>query len=135
ADHPAVDVLVRAERPEASPLTERLRARVSWPPAGRRSADTDDPVFPEGLDQAVELERAAPGTLEARVPPGQADAFRSPAEGGRPRRSAAPAPGRRPPGPRPRAAPPCSSLPGWTRPRPVSSRHGSSRSARYSPTH
>jgi DNA helicase-2/ATP-dependent DNA helicase PcrA len=83
ADHPAVDVLVRAERPEASPLTERLRARVSWPPAGRRSADTDDPVFPEGLAQAVELERAAPGTLEARVPPGQADAFRSAAEGGR----------------------------------------------------
>jgi len=83
ADHPAVDVLVRAERPEASPLTERLRARVSWPPSGRRPEDTDDPVFPEGLAEAVELERAAPGTLEARVPPGQADAFRAAAEAGR----------------------------------------------------
>jgi len=82
ADHPAVEVLTRAERPETSPLTERLRARVSWPPDGRRSEDKDDPVFPEGLAQAVELERAAPGTLEARVPPGQADAFRSAAEAG-----------------------------------------------------
>jgi DNA helicase II / ATP-dependent DNA helicase PcrA len=83
ADHPAVDVVARAERPETSPLTERLRARVSWPPDGRRSEDTDDPVFPEGLAQAVELERTAPGTLEARVPPGQTDAFRSAAEAGR----------------------------------------------------
>jgi len=83
AEHPAVDVLVRAERPEASPLTERLRARVSWPPTGRRPEDTDDPVFPEGLAEAVERERAMPGTLEARVPPGQADAFRAAAEAGR----------------------------------------------------
>jgi DNA helicase II / ATP-dependent DNA helicase PcrA len=83
ADHPAVDVLVRAERPAASPLTERLRARVSWPPTGRRPTDADDPVFPEGLAEAVEVERAAPGTLEARVPPGQADAFRAAAEAGR----------------------------------------------------
>jgi DNA helicase II / ATP-dependent DNA helicase PcrA len=83
ADHPAVDVLIRAERPEASPLTERLRARVSWPPPGRRPEDTDDPVFPEGLAEAVERERAMPGTLEARVPPGQADAFRAAAEAGR----------------------------------------------------
>jgi DNA helicase-2/ATP-dependent DNA helicase PcrA len=83
AGHPAVDVLQQAERPETSPLTERLRARVSWPPDGRRPADADDPVFPEGLAQAVELERAAPGTLEARVPPGQADAFRAASEAGR----------------------------------------------------
>ncbi|HWD46086.1 MAG TPA: ATP-dependent DNA helicase [Actinomycetota bacterium] len=83
ADHPAVDVLHRAERPEASPLTERLRARVSWPPTGRRPTDRDDPVFPEGLAEAVELERARPGTLAARVPPGQADAFRAAAEAGR----------------------------------------------------
>ena len=40
-------------------------------------------MFPEGLAEAVELEHAAPGTLEARVPPGQADAFRAAAEAGR----------------------------------------------------
>ena len=83
ADHPAVDVLVRAEQPAASPLTERLRDRVSWPHPGRRPEDESDPVFPEGLAEAVELEQAAPGTLEARVPPGQADAFRAAAEAGR----------------------------------------------------
>jgi DNA helicase-2/ATP-dependent DNA helicase PcrA len=83
ADHPAVDVLVRAEQPTASPLTERLRDRVSWPHPGRRPEDESDPVFPEGLADAVELEQAAPGTLEARVPPGQADAFRAAAEAGR----------------------------------------------------
>jgi DNA helicase II / ATP-dependent DNA helicase PcrA len=83
ADHPAVDVLVRADQPATSPLTERLRARVSWPHPGRRPGDEDDPAFPEGLAAAVELERAAPGTLEARVPPGQADAFRAAVEAGR----------------------------------------------------
>ena len=83
ADHPAVDVLIRAEQPAASPLTERLRARVSWPPPGRRPDDEDDPVFPEGLADAVERERTSPGTLEERVPPGQADAFRAAAEAGR----------------------------------------------------
>jgi ATP-dependent DNA helicase UvrD/PcrA len=82
ADHPAVEVLVRADEPPASPLTERLRARVSWPPAARRPED-DDPLFPEGLAGAVELERAVPGTLEARVPPGQADAFRAAVGAGR----------------------------------------------------
>jgi DNA helicase II / ATP-dependent DNA helicase PcrA len=83
ADHPAVDVLVRADQPVASPLTERLKARVSWPHPGRRPEDTDDPVFPEGLAEAVERERDAPGTLEARVPPGQTDAFQAAAEAGR----------------------------------------------------
>jgi DNA helicase II / ATP-dependent DNA helicase PcrA len=83
ADHPAVDVLVRADQPATSPLTERLRARVSWPHPGRRPEDADDPVFPEGLAAAVELERAMPGTLATRVPPGQADAFRAAAEAGR----------------------------------------------------
>jgi DNA helicase-2/ATP-dependent DNA helicase PcrA len=83
ADHPAVDVLHRADQPAASPLTERLRARVSWPHPGRRPEDEDDPVFPEGLAAAVELERAAPGTLVRRVPPGQADAFRAASEAGR----------------------------------------------------
>ena len=39
-------------------------------------------MFPEGLAAAVELERVAPGTLEARVPPGQTDAFRAAAEAG-----------------------------------------------------
>jgi len=83
AEHPAVDVLARADQPAASPLTERLRDRVSWPHPGRRPDDADDPVFAEGLAEAVELERAVPGTLEARVPPGQADAFRAAAEAGR----------------------------------------------------
>ena len=83
AGHPAVEVLVRADQPAASPLTERLRERVSWPHPGRRPEDEGDPVFGEGLAAAVELERAAPGTLEARVPPGQADAFRAAAEAGR----------------------------------------------------
>jgi DNA helicase-2/ATP-dependent DNA helicase PcrA len=82
AGHPAVEVLVRADQPATSPLTERLRARVSWPPAGRRPGDEDDPVFPEGLAEAVELERAAAGSLEARVPPGQADAFQAAVEAG-----------------------------------------------------
>jgi DNA helicase-2/ATP-dependent DNA helicase PcrA len=82
AGHPAVEVLVQAEQPAASPLTERLRERVSWPHPGRRPEDQDDPVFAEGLAAAVELEQAAPGTLEARVPPGQADAFRAAVEAG-----------------------------------------------------
>ena len=77
AEHPAVEVVVRADQPAASPLTERLRARVSWPQPARRPGDVDDPVFPEGLAAAVELEHAAPGTLAARVPPGQADAFQA----------------------------------------------------------
>jgi DNA helicase-2/ATP-dependent DNA helicase PcrA len=82
AEHPAVDILAQADQPAASPLTERLRDRVSWPHPGRRPDDADDPVFAEGLAEAVELERTAPGTLEARVPPGQADAFRAAAEAG-----------------------------------------------------
>src|SRR4029453_14723114 len=36
AEHPAVDVLAQADQPAASPLTERLRDRVSWPHPGRR---------------------------------------------------------------------------------------------------
>jgi hypothetical protein len=72
-----VQVLVRADEPATSPLTERLRARVSWPPAARRPGEQADPLFPEGLAGAVELERAEPGTLAARVPPGQDDAFRA----------------------------------------------------------
>jgi DNA helicase-2/ATP-dependent DNA helicase PcrA len=77
ADHPAVEVLVRAEVPPASPLTERLRARVSWPPAGRRPGEETDPLFPDGLAAAVRLARTEPGALAARVPPGQEDAFRA----------------------------------------------------------
>jgi DNA helicase-2/ATP-dependent DNA helicase PcrA len=77
ADHPAVEVVVRADQPATSPLTERLRARVSWPPAARSPGEQSDPLFPEGLAAAVELERAQPGTLAARVPPGQDDAFRA----------------------------------------------------------
>jgi DNA helicase II / ATP-dependent DNA helicase PcrA len=77
ADHPAVEVVVRADQPATSPLTERLRARVSWPPAARSPGEQSDPLFPEGLAAAVELERAQPGTLAGRVPPGQDDAFRA----------------------------------------------------------
>ena len=74
AEHPAVEVPMRADEPPVSPLTERLGARVRWPPAARREGDSDA-LFPEGLAAAVELERADPGTLGSRVPPGQADAF------------------------------------------------------------
>ena len=83
AGHPAVEVLVRADQPATSPLTERLRARVSWPPDARRPEDERDPVFPEGLAGAVELERAEPGALEQRVPLGQADAFQAATAAGR----------------------------------------------------
>jgi DNA helicase-2/ATP-dependent DNA helicase PcrA len=75
ADHPAVEVAARTDEPATSPLTERLRARVRWPPDARRHDELADPLFPEGLAGAVELERAQPGTLAARVPPGQDDAF------------------------------------------------------------
>jgi DNA helicase-2/ATP-dependent DNA helicase PcrA len=84
ADHPAVEVRVHADEPATSPLTERLRARVRWPPAARRPDEAADPLFPEGLAAAVGLERARPGALAARVPPGQDDAFRAAvAAGGR----------------------------------------------------
>jgi DNA helicase-2/ATP-dependent DNA helicase PcrA len=83
SEHPAAEVLVRADQPATSPLTERLRARVSWPPEARRPEDERDPVFPEGIAGAVELERAEPGALEQRVPPGQADAFQAAAAAGR----------------------------------------------------
>jgi DNA helicase-2/ATP-dependent DNA helicase PcrA len=82
ADHPAVEVLARAEEPATSPLTERLRARVRWPPDARRPDELADPLFPEGLAGAVELERAEPGTLAARVPPGQDDAYRAAVDAG-----------------------------------------------------
>ena len=75
AAHPAVEVLVRAEEPVASPLTERLRARVQWPPAALRPEDLDDPLFPEGAAAAVELACRDPSALPARVPAGQMDAF------------------------------------------------------------
>jgi DNA helicase-2/ATP-dependent DNA helicase PcrA len=83
ADHPAVEVLVREDEPASSPLTERLRARVSWPPDAHKPEDRDDPLFPEGPAGAVELERARPGTLEGRVPPGQTDAFQAAVDAGR----------------------------------------------------
>jgi DNA helicase-2/ATP-dependent DNA helicase PcrA len=82
ADHPAVEVVARAEEPATSPLTERLRARVRWPPNARRPDELADLLFPEGLAGAVELERARPGTLAARVPPGQDDAYRAAVDAG-----------------------------------------------------
>ena len=83
ADHPAVEVLTRAEEPPASPLTERLRARVGWPPPARLPDDLADPLFPEGMAAAVELARGDPATLAARVPPGQVDAYQAALEAGR----------------------------------------------------
>src|SRR6266508_2907770 len=77
AEHAAVDVLVRADEPAASPLAERLRGRVSWPPPARRPADADDPLFPEGWAGAVELARGDPAALAARVPAGEADALQT----------------------------------------------------------
>jgi DNA helicase-2/ATP-dependent DNA helicase PcrA len=77
ADHPAVDVLARADEPATSPLAERLRGRVSWPAPARRPADTDDPLFPDGSAAAVELAREDPAALAGRLPAGEADAFRS----------------------------------------------------------
>ena len=112
ADHPAVDVLVRAEQPAASPLTERLRDRVSWPHPGRRPEDESDPVFPEGLAEAVELEQAAPGRWRRGCRPGRPT----------------------PSGPRPKPGSTCSAPPGSRRRRPGSNHPGSSRSARSSPT-
>jgi DNA helicase-2/ATP-dependent DNA helicase PcrA len=75
AEHPAVDVLVRAEEPVASPLPERLRSRVRWPQPARRPADVDDPLIPEGWAGAVELTRDDPAALAARVPADQGEAF------------------------------------------------------------
>jgi DNA helicase-2/ATP-dependent DNA helicase PcrA len=75
AAHPAVEVLIEAEEPAASPLTERLRGRVQWPPAALRPEDGGDPLFPEGAAAAVELARRDQSTLAARVPPAEADAY------------------------------------------------------------
>ena len=77
AEHPAVDVLLKAEEPVASPLPERLRSRVRWPQPARRPADVDDPLFPEGWAGAVELARDDPAALAARVPTDQGDAFQA----------------------------------------------------------
>ena len=75
AEHPAVEVVCRADPPATSPLAARLGARIAWPPSARRPGDREDPLFPEGLAAAVALERARPGTLAARVPPGEEGAF------------------------------------------------------------
>jgi DNA helicase-2/ATP-dependent DNA helicase PcrA len=83
AEHEAVEVLVRAEEPVSSPLTERLRARVGWPPPARRPEEADDPLIPEGPAVAVELARRDPAALAARVPPGEADAYRAALDAGR----------------------------------------------------
>jgi DNA helicase II / ATP-dependent DNA helicase PcrA len=75
ADHPAVEVVMRADEPPSSPLTEALRGRIQWPPAARRPEELADPLFPEGLAAAVELARRDPSALAELVPPGEADAF------------------------------------------------------------
>jgi len=75
AEHPAVDVVTRADEPPSSPLTEALRARIRWPPPSRRAEELADPIFPEGVGAAVELARQDPSALAELVPPGEADAF------------------------------------------------------------
>jgi DNA helicase-2/ATP-dependent DNA helicase PcrA len=77
AGHPAVDVLVRADEPATSPLAERLRGRVSWPPPARRPDDAADPLLPEGWAGAVELATRDPAALGGRVPAGEADAYQA----------------------------------------------------------
>jgi len=75
ATHPAATVLARADQPAASPLAERLRGRVQWPPPARRPDDAADPLFPEGVAAAVELARRDPAAIAARVPPAQVAEF------------------------------------------------------------
>ena len=75
AGHPAATVLARAGQPAASPLAERLRDRVQWPPPARRPEETADPLFPEGVAAAVELARHNPAAIAERVPPTQAAEF------------------------------------------------------------
>jgi DNA helicase-2/ATP-dependent DNA helicase PcrA len=75
AEHTAVEVVTRAEEPPSSPLTEALRARVHWPPRGRRTAELADTLFSDGTAAAVELARRDPSAVTALVPPGEADAF------------------------------------------------------------
>lgn len=83
AAHPATTVLVRAAQPATSPLAERLRGRVQWPPPARRPAEAADPLFPEGVAAAVELARRDPAALAARVPPAQVAEFQAALAAGR----------------------------------------------------
>ena len=100
AAHPATTVLVRAAQPATSPLAERLRSRVQWPPPARRPEEAADPLFPEGIAAAVELARRDPAALAARVPPTQVAAFQSALAAGRNLRATA-GPAARPLAPQP----------------------------------
>jgi DNA helicase-2/ATP-dependent DNA helicase PcrA len=75
AAHPGVEVLHEAPQPEVSPLTERLRARIHWPPPARRPDDLADPLFPQGAAGAVELARSDPQAFARLLAGGQQDAF------------------------------------------------------------
>ncbi len=75
AEHPAVEVVTRADEPHSSPLTEVLRARIHWPPRSRPSGELADPLLPDGVAAAVGLARRDASALAALVPPGEADAF------------------------------------------------------------
>jgi DNA helicase-2/ATP-dependent DNA helicase PcrA len=75
AEHPAVEVVTRAEEPPRSPLAEALRARIRWPPQPRRQEELADPLFPEGVAAAVELARKDPSALATLIPPGEADDY------------------------------------------------------------
>jgi DNA helicase II / ATP-dependent DNA helicase PcrA len=83
AEHPAVTVVARAPEPPASPLTEALRAKVSWPPPARRPDELTDPVIPEGVAAAVGLARRDPAAIAGRVPPGEVDAYQAAVDAGR----------------------------------------------------
>ncbi len=75
AEHPAVDVVTRADEPPSSPLAEALRARIRWPPPPRRPEELADPLFPDGVATAVERARLDPSTVAALVPAAETDAF------------------------------------------------------------
>ena len=83
AAHPAATVLARAAQPAASPLAERLRGRIQWPPPARRPEDAADSLFPEGVGAAVELARRDPAAIAARVPPAQVAEFEAALASGR----------------------------------------------------
>ena len=110
AGHPAVDVLIQAEQPAASPLTERLRNGSAGPirAAGRRTRTTrcSPRASPPRWSWSAPCRgRWSPGSRPARPTPS---------------------------GPPPKPGVTCSTRPGSTRRRPGSSRPGSSPSARCS---
>jgi len=83
AEHPAVTVVAQAAKPEASPLTAALRAKVRWPQPARRPEELEDPLLPEGVGAAVELARRDPDAVVRRLPASEVDAYDAAVEAGR----------------------------------------------------